>query len=261
VVHAVLVAGAGPSGLTIVDLTHQVRAFDIRAGARTLARAAPYLGRGVVLAVVDPGVGTGRRALCLEVTPAGDGPRFFVGPDNGLLLEAAELVGGGTAAVRAFALPPHPTSDSQGITFDGRDLFAPTAAALCRGARPEEMGHPIDPLFLVRLRPDLVEYGRLGDGRHFLRAEVTWIDHFGNVQLAATAADAVAAELPPAPGGTIALAGAGAGMRRLTTFADAGPDELGLLVDSNGNLALIAGGASAAGLLSLEVGEMVVLAW
>src|ERR1019366_6029375 len=107
VVQAVLHA-AGP-GLTIIDLTHEIPAFDVRAGANTLTRAAPRLGSGVVLAVVDPGVGPDRRGLCLEVTPQGrdgrpEGPSFFVGPDNGLLIPAAELVGGEAPVARAFAL-------------------------------------------------------------------------------------------------------------------------------------------------------------
>src|ERR1700683_1123086 len=154
VVHAVL-AAASP-GLTIIDLTHHIPVFDVRAGSHTLVRASPHLGPGVVLAVVDPGGGSERRGLCIAVTPAppGDGPTFFVGPDNGLLVAAAELVGEAPIA-RAFALrrrprapPPSalapapavtltPAPAGPGSTFDGRDLFAPAAAALCGGTPPE----------------------------------------------------------------------------------------------------------------------------
>ena len=154
-----------------------------------MARAAPHLGSGVVLAVVDPGVGSSRRGLCLQCEAVDGGPTLFVGPDNGILVAAAELVGGGTIA-RAFELSRRGPADDHRGTFDGRDLFAPAAAALCGGTRPELLGEAIDPTSLVRLLPGVVEHGRLPDGRHCLRVEVTWVDHFGNVQLAATLADA-----------------------------------------------------------------------
>ncbi len=176
VVHAVLAVAS--VGVAIIDLTHQIPPFDIRAGAMALERAAPFLGPGVVLAVVDPGVGSGRRGVCLEVSPRGPGPAFFVGPDNGLLLPAAELVGGGSI-VRAIALPPVP---GQARTFDGRDLFAPAAAALSRGVPLGELGPAFDPDSLVRLVPPAVAHLTLADGRRSLRAEVVWVDRFGNLR-------------------------------------------------------------------------------
>jgi S-adenosylmethionine hydrolase len=290
VVHAVL-HRAGP-GLTIIDLTHEIPAFDVRAGANTLTRAVPHLGSGVVLAVVDPGVGSRRRGLCLEVTPEGgdgpqDAPSFFVGPDNGLLLEAAELVGNRSPVARAFAL-----SGSGSGTFDGRDVFAPAAAALCGGKRPEDLGEPIDPQSLVRLprrEPELVQSE---DGRRILRVEVTWVDRFGNVQLAALAALAALAGLadladlagladldslaglaaeagdtgvpPPGPVGLTTPAARSAPettLRRVRTFADLAPGELGLLIDANGHLAVVAGEASAARALNVGIGDVVVLTW
>jgi S-adenosyl-L-methionine hydrolase (adenosine-forming) len=274
VVHAVLV-GASP-GVTVIDLTHEIPPFDVRAGAHTLARAVPHLGPGVVLAVVDPGVGSPRRALCLEVEPAPGTPGFFVGPDNGLLVAAAELVGEAPVQ-RAYELRRGETAAEDGSTFDGRDLFAPAAAALCRGVRPAELGHAIDPDSLVRLFGAVVEHGRLQDGRSFLRTEVTWVDRFGNVQLAATLADARAADVPLA--GTVgltvttdaaggrhlslppALVPEGTTLRRVEAFADLTHGELGLLVDANGHLAVVAGEASAAGWLNVAAGELVVLAW
>jgi len=262
VVHAVL-AAASP-GLTIIDLTHHIPAFDVRAGSHTLVRASPHLGPGVVLAVVDPGVGTERRGLCVAVTPPGSGPTFFVGPDNGLLIAAAEQVGEAPIA-RAFALHRPGAVADRGSSFDGRDLFAPAAAALCGGVAPEEIGDPIDPLSLVRLPGGVVEHGRRSDGRRSVRAEVLWIDHFGNIQLAATAADAQMAALPrtgtvtvdidlpdPPPGTTV---------RRIETFDELEPGELGLLIDSNGHLAVVAGQAPAAGALTVAAGQMVVLTW
>jgi S-adenosylmethionine hydrolase len=262
VVHAVLAAAA--PGVTVIDLTHHVPTFDVRAGSHTLVRASPHLGPGVVLAVVDPGVGTERRGLCVSVTPHGNGPAFFVGPDNGLLIAAAEQVGE-APITRAFELHRPADVADRGRSFDGRDVFAPAAAALCGGVAPEELGDPIDPLSLVRLPGGVVEHGRKSDGRRCVRAEVLWIDHFGNIQLAATAADAQMAALPhtgtvtvdidlpdPLPGTTV---------RRIETFDDLEPGELGLLIDSNGHLAVVAGQAPAARALTVAPGQMVVLTW
>jgi S-adenosylmethionine hydrolase len=262
VVHAVLTARS--PGLTIIDLTHHVPPFDVRAGSHTLVRASPHLGPGVVLAVVDPGVGSDRRALCLAVTPTGNGPTFFVGPDNGLLVAAAEQVGEAPIA-RAFELHRPADPVDRGRSFDGRDLFAPAAAALCRGVAPEELGDPVDPLSLVRLPGGVVEHGRWSDGRRCVRAEVLWIDHFGNIQLAATAVDAQMAELPRI--GTIDVAidlpdpPTGATVRRIEAFAELEPGELGLLIDANGHLAVVAGGAPAARALTVAAGQMMVLTW
>jgi S-adenosylmethionine hydrolase len=262
VVHAVL-AAASP-GVTVIDLTHHIPAFDVRAGSHTLARAAPHLGPGVVLAVVDPGVGSQRRGLCLSVSPRGGGPTFFVGPDNGLLVAAAEQVGEAPIA-RAFALHRPAEVTDVGTTFDGRDLFAPAAAALSAGVAPEELGNPIDPLSLVRLPGGVVEHQRRSDGHRCVRAEILWIDHFGNIQLAATAVDAHMAELPRT--GTIAIAidepdpPPGATLRRVETFDELAPGELGLLTDANGHLAVVAGQAPAAHVLTVVAGQMVVLTW
>jgi S-adenosylmethionine hydrolase len=168
VVHAVLQRGA--PGVPVIDLTHQVPSFDVAAGARVLERAAPHLGPGVVLAVVDPGVGSERRGVAIEVG-TDVGPRWLVGPDNGLLLPGADLLGG---CRRALALA--------GVsTFDGRDVFAPAAAHLVVGGAPEDLGLPIDVDGLVALPtgPVLVS---VADG--VLTTSVTWVDGYGNVQLA-----------------------------------------------------------------------------
>ncbi|HXW35820.1 MAG TPA: SAM-dependent chlorinase/fluorinase, partial [Acidimicrobiales bacterium] len=133
VVRAVLARDA--PGVPTVDLTHAIPPFDVRAGALTLARCAPHLGPGIVLAVVDPGVGTARRAIALE--SADDrGPRHLLGPDNGLLVWAAELLGGIRRAVELEASPMTPKSS----TFDGRDVFGPAAASLSRGTGIASLG-------------------------------------------------------------------------------------------------------------------------
>jgi S-adenosylmethionine hydrolase len=274
VVHAVIAARA--PGATIIDLTHEIAPFDVRAGSHTLVRAVPYLGSGVVLAVVDPGVGTSRRAVALEAARR-DEPLYFVGPDNGLLVAAAEVAGDAPVA-RAVELGgrPSPATSGRGRTFDGRDVFAPAAAELCVGAAIESLGVPVEPASLVRLIGGVVDTGRLDDGRACLRAEVTWVDRYGNLQLAATESDARTAGLPAAgsmelvslaPGGgrhdalPLALVPEGTRLRRVDAYSELTTGELGLLVDANGHLAVVTREASAAKWLNATAGELVVLAW
>src|SRR3954470_15061344 len=129
----------------IIDLTHGVRPGRIQQAALVLANALPYTPVGVHLAVVDPGVGGGRRPLALR---DGEG-RLYVGPDNGLLLPAADRFGG---VVEAHELAnPAYALESVSRTFHGRDLFAPAAAHLARGVPLSELGPPVDPEALVRL--------------------------------------------------------------------------------------------------------------
>jgi len=243
-----VVARAAP-GAPLVDLTHGVPAFDVRAGALALMRAVPYLGPGVVIAVVDPGVATGsRRAVALEVASRA-GPRFLVGPDNGLLVWAAEALGGVVSAVDLGSAPER-------STFDGRDLFGPVAAEIWRGARLSDLGNPIDAGTLVRLEAPV-----LSVAPGVIETEVLWVDTFGNVQLAATPADAgraqvgdqVSEDLDVIAGGTRTVA------LRVEAFAGVRSGGLGLLVDANGHLALVGDRSSAARTLGLGAGDPVKL--
>ena len=274
VVHAVIARRA--PGTTVIDLTHHIPAFDVRAGSHTLERAVSYLGPGVVLAVVDPGVGTRVAASASASRCPSGGSLSFVGPDNGLLVAAAEAAAEAPVS-QVVELVRQPASPERGATFDGRDLFGPAAASLCAGSALEELGEEIDPLSLVRLVGGVVEEGRLRDGRVCLRTEVTWVDHFGNLQLAATVADARVAGIPPS--GSVELAARvesgrphpdglpqalvpdGVQLRCVDAFGDLQRGEFGLLVDANGHLAVVAGEASAAGWLNVVAGELLVLAW
>ncbi len=258
VVHAVIHRLA--PGLSVIDLSHRVPAFDVAAGAAMLVRSGPYLGAGVVLAVVDPGVGTDRRGVALEVTPGG--PRWLVGPDNGLLLPLAASLGGVRSAVALG--PGGEAADRPAGTFDGRDVFAPAAAHLATGGDAHDIGDPID---LATLQPvptggpagsTGVEPDSDGSG---LRTTVTWIDRFGNVQLSATPADLAAMGLTL--GGTARVTvlggpdGGGGGetgaaiARRVGAFGQLARGELGLLDDANGRVALVLDRASAARALDL----------
>ena len=243
VVHSVLRALA--PGVGIVDITHDIAPFDVNAGALTLARSAQYLCPGVVLAVVDPGVGTARRAVAVEV---GDGASVLVGPDNGLLAPAVSLVGGAGRAVELD--DPEHHLPGGGNTFDGRDVFAPAAAALCRGVDLAELGSEVDPATLL---PATLPLSRVEpDGTH---TEVLWVDRFGNAQLNLDPED-----LGGTPEWTLTALGRTHRCSRVPTFDEVPAGTLGLLVDSYGLIAVVSARASAAEELGLAAGDEVVLA-
>jgi S-adenosyl-L-methionine hydrolase (adenosine-forming) len=229
----------------IVDITHEVPPQDVRAGSLALQRAAPYLAEGVVVAIVDPGVGTPRRAIALR---AGSADLTFVGPDNGLMLPAVDVLGGPALAVE-LQNPEHQLA-GPGPTFAGRDIFAPAAAFLAAGGDIGDLGRPLDMETLVRLPPPVCR-----KSRGWLEVEVTWVDRFGNVQLAAgpdvlggRAGSGGRVTVTSTPGGRPAAAETWPA-RIVRTYGDLVPGELGILVDSYGSLALCLNGAGAAQLL------------
>jgi len=232
--------------VTVVDLTHEIPAYDVRAGGLTLGRAAQYLCPGVVLAVVDPGVGTERRGIAVEV---GDGQSYLVGPDNGLLAGAVAMCGGATAAVELTS-PVHQLI-APGPTFAGRDVFAPAAAHLCAGVPLTDLGPAIDPLSLL---PGLIPLTRDEDGA--VIAEVLWVDRYGNCQLNADP-DEVADFGPRVQlrwGDDVRTA------ERAPTYEGIAAGQVGLVVDSYGMLSVCLGRRSAADELRLTTGTEVTLA-
>src|SRR5215213_1428861 len=177
VVHAVIAREC--PGARVIDLSHGVPRQSVLAGALMLARALPYTPPGVHLAVVDPEVGARRRAIAVRTAHE---ERLLVGPDNGLLIPAADRFGGVVEAVE-ISLSPwrlEPVS----ATFHGRDLFAPVAARLAGGEALAEAGTPLDPGELVALE---LPRPRQEDGA--LVAHVMVVDGFGNVQLDAAPDD------------------------------------------------------------------------
>ena len=249
VVHSVI-ASIAPH-VRVVDVTHGIAPCDVRAGGLALARAAQYLLPGVVLAVVDPGVGTDRRPVAVEV---GDGASVLVGPDNGLLAPAVALVGGTSRAVE-LANPDY-RLDAQpelGRTFDGRDVFAPAAAHLCCGVPLSALGPAINP---ATLTPGMLPVShRDGDD---LVAEVLWIDRFGNCQLNLDPGDLE--ELAPA--GTPLQIAAGDDLRtaeRVGAYAEVSAGRVGLITDSSGLVSLAVPRRSAADDLGLHEGAEVRL--
>jgi S-adenosylmethionine hydrolase len=227
-------------------LTHQIAPFDVRAGSLALARSVSYLPTGVILAVVDPGVGGSRRSIAIEVA---DGEGVFVGPDNGLLAPAVAMAGGAGRAVvltnEEYHLP------SLGATFAGRDIFAPVVGHLCNGVDLGELGDLIDPDALM---PGMVPLSR--QEPEGLVGEVLWVDRFGNCQL----------NIGPdeiAEWGQQVQVTFGESQRVATrrhTFGDVGTGAVGLVVDSCGMLALVLDQRSAASDLGIGPGDQITLA-
>lgn len=234
--------------VTVIDVCHEIPPHDVRAGGLTLARAGQYLPPGIVLAVVDPGVGTDRRAIAVEVAGEG-GPDVFVGPDNGVLAAGVAMAGGAERVVSLtnddYHLP------APGATFAGRDVFAPVAAHLANGAAFDDLGDPVDPITLL---PGLVPVTRIDNGA--VVAEVLWVDRYGNAQLNVDPDEV--RELGERV--TLQYREEVRVARRVNAYGDINAGEIGLVVDSYGLLSLAADRTSAADLLRLRPGDAVTLA-
>jgi hypothetical protein len=239
-----VILGIAP-GAPVVDLTHDVQPFDVAEGAWLLETALPALPeRCVVLAVVDPGVGTARRPIVV----ASDG-RTFVGPDNGLLSGAfpgiartcGQLTGTQVYELANAGLRRGAVSD----TFHGRDIFAPAAAHFAAGTDPRSAGpelhHP------VLLPPFRAERGAEGE----LTGEVIHVDQFG------TAVTTIRRD--ELPGRYTVQAGPTPVEHVGRTFADVSPGEALTFIDSSGYLAVAVNQGSAAGQLGLRRGSPVTV--
>jgi S-adenosyl-L-methionine hydrolase (adenosine-forming) len=231
----------------VIDITHLVQPGDVRRGAAVLAQTVGYLPPAVHVGVVDPGVGTSRRAVAVQ---AGDS--ILIGPDNGLLSWAVSALGGASRAVQLTNgdLWLHPVS----ATFHGRDIFVPVAAHLAAGTDLADAGDEIEVAGLVALPAPT---SRVHDGE--AEGEVMSVDRFGNVQLS----------IPAAQAGLLGI-GVGAplivraGRRQLTipftdTFAAVAPGEIVAFTDSAGLISLAVNAGDAAQELGLPPGAHVRL--
>ena len=234
-------------GVSIVDLIHEVPDFGVESGAELLQHATRYMpSDAVYLAVVDPGVGTERRGVALR-TESG---ALMVGPDNGLLVAAAEALGGIVGAVdlteERFHL--HPVSN----TFHGRDVFAPVAAHLAGGVGISDLGETVDPSSLTRLGQGSAPPDEGGG----LTTRILTIDHFGNARLSVTIDESGLTY------GDALKVDAGDGemsVRYVETFGSARAGELVLVPDSHWRMSLSISKGNAAQALSLKVGGTVRL--
>jgi S-adenosylmethionine hydrolase len=230
----------------ILDLTHSVRPFAVGDGAFLLWSAVPYLPAGVHLAIVDPGVGTQRRPVALR---AGRGD-ILVGPDNGLLVPAAERLGGIVAARELTNASLMREQVSR--TFHGRDLFAPIAAHLASGVAFEDVGPEVNASGLTRI---MLPAPEITDGR--FTTSVLFVDSFGNCRLAGGSDDLAALTGGVvAPGGyRLHLGSEHIGARWVETFGEAKPGEPLLYEDADyAGLALGINQGSAAERFGLEAG-------
>jgi len=234
-------------GLTIVDLTHDVPGFAVEAGAEMLEHASRYMPADTVyLAIVDPGVGTERRALALRTRR----DALLVGPDNGLLVPAADALGGVAEAV-VLDNPDHhvhPVSN----TFHGRDVFAPAAAYLAAGTDLSELGTDVETSSLVRLEEPVAS----ADSGEVLEARIISIDRFGNARLS-LAHDGLGLDY-----GDWLQVDAGDGqmsVRYVETFGASKAGELVLVPDSHWRLSLSINRGNASQALALKLGGRVRL--
>ncbi len=234
VCHAVM-ARIAPD-VRVVDLTHGIARHDLRTGALVLRRTLPFAGPGVHLAVVDPEVGGRRRAVAIRCA---EEDRLLVGPDNGLLLPAAERFGGVVEAVELSESPHRLRPVS--ATFHGRDLFAPVAAHLATGAPLGDAGQPLEPGELVPL-----ELPAARVEAEELVTHVLAIDRFGNLALDAGHEQITASGLRVGQRVVVGIDGEEHDAHHARTFTDVGPGELLLYEDAYRTLALAVNRGSAA---------------
>jgi len=228
----------------VIDITHGIPPQHVLQGALVLANTVPYMPAGIHVAIVDPGVGSERKPVALR----GSDGRVYVGPDNGLLLVAADRLGGVTEAVEiaeeAYML------DRISHTFHGRDIFSPAAAHLASGIDLGELGPALDPAALHRLE---VPEPSVGEAR--IRATVLYIDRYGNVQLNLTADHLARVGIDPGARVEVEVGFERYFASAARTFADAQKGDIVLYEDAYANIALAINRGDAARMFAVQVGD------
>jgi S-adenosylmethionine hydrolase len=228
----------------IIDVTHGISPQSVLEGALVLANTVRFMPEGIHLAVVDPGVGSDRRGLALEDQSG----RLYVGPDNGLLIPAAERCGGIVAA-RELVNPKY-WLEPVSRTFHGRDVFAPVAAHLASGVPLEELGGPLGPAELVRL-----EVPEPSVGLSSIRARALAVDRFGNIQLNLDRTHLERAGILPGVLIELELATEHYYAVAARTFSDVRPGEIVLYEDAYENVSIAITSGNAAETLSASPGD------
>jgi S-adenosyl-L-methionine hydrolase (adenosine-forming) len=232
----------------VIDITHGIPPQHVLQGALVLANTLPYMPSGVHVAVVDPGVGGERKPLALR---GGDG-RLYVGPDNGLLLVAADRLGGIEEAVEIANEDYMLTPVSR--TFHGRDIFSPAGAHLATGVELDELGPALDRAGLARLE---LPVAQIGTAR--IRASALYIDRFGNIQLNLTSKDLEKVGIVPGTKVEVEVRFERYLAVAARTFAEVRTGDIVLYEDSYRNIALAINQGNAARMFSLRVGQEVRL--
>jgi len=245
VVHGVI-ASLAPEA-KVIDVGHGTPRGDVRSAALALTRAIQYLPEGVCLAVVDPGVGTDRKAIAAETAWG-----FLVGPDNGLLSPATAMVGG---ASRIVSIEEQKAKiPSPGETFHGRDVFAPAAALLAGGGSLSDLGPTMAPEDVTPLILPLAE----ADGVA-VKGEAWWVDRFGNVQTNITPDDLAGLGLAPGMSASVTIRGETLDVKWVTSYAGAAVGETLMHIDSAGMMALAVRGGDAAAVHNLTDGAAITV--
>jgi S-adenosylmethionine hydrolase len=242
-----VIKGIAPD-VEVIDITHGIPPQHVLQGALVLANTLPYMPSGVHVAVVDPGVGGERKPLALR---GGDG-RLYVGPDNGLLLVAADSLGGLEEAVEIANEDYMLTPVSR--TFHGRDVFSPAGAHLAAGVELRELGPALDPARLTRLE---LPVAQIGAAR--IRASALYIDRFGNIQLNLTSKDLEQVGIVPGTKVEVEVRFERYFAVAARTFAEVRTGDIVLYEDSYRNIALAINQGNAARMFSLRVGQEVRL--
>jgi S-adenosyl-L-methionine hydrolase (adenosine-forming) len=232
----------------VIDITHGIPPQHVLQGALVLANTLPYMPVGVHVAVVDPGVGGDRKPVALR----GGDARLYVGPDNGLLLAAAESLGGVEEAVEianaSYMLEP------VSRTFHGRDIFSPASAYLASGVALEDLGPPLDPGALVRLELPVPEVGS-----ERIRATALYVDRFGNIQLNLTSRHLEQVGIVPGTKVEVEIRFERYYAVAARTFADVRAGDIVLYEDAYRNIALAINSGDAARMFAARVGQEVLL--
>ena len=228
----------------VIDITHGIPPQHVLQGALVLANTLPYMPAGVHVAIVDPGVGGVRKPLALR----GADERVFIGPDNGLLLVAAERLGGIAEAVEiadeAYMLEP------VSHTFHGRDIFSPAAAHVASGVELAKLGPVLDPAGLQRLE---VPEPSVGEAR--IRATVLYVDRYGNVQLNLNAEHLARVGIGPGDRVEVEVGFERYFAAAARTFGEARTGDIVLYEDAYANIALAINRGNAAQMFSVRVGD------
>jgi S-adenosylmethionine hydrolase len=227
----------------IVDITHEIAKFNIRMGAYILASAAPYFPKGSVhAAVVDPGVGTQRRPILIQTKQG-----FFVGPDNGILVLAAKKQG--ITRVHELANPRFMLPKVSN-TFHGRDVFAPAAAHLLKGVKPEEFG----PEIREAAKPEFAKTKRKNG---VLVGEVWHVDGFGNIITNISEKEVAQSHVKGAV--SVELPGCKLKLKVCKAYGETKPREPLALIGSHGFLEIALNQGNAAEKFKTKIGDKVTV--
>lgn len=230
--------------LAVIDLTHEISPQNLAAARFCLMSAYPYFPPETVhVAVVDPGVGSNRRAIALKLSNS-----FLVGPDNGIFSGVIEILGKKVLFAVELTEPKYWQTQKPSSTFHGRDIFAPTAAYLASGIPIEELGKAIAPQSLQQL--SLPEAHR---SETAIEGSIQYIDRFGNLITNIPDSDLRGKNWSV----TIPLADAAKSIPSGHTYADSSPGELIAIIGSHGWVEIAANGSSAGKLLKLDWGARV----